>query len=655
MKRTLLYILLCTNVFLFAQQTYVPDDNFEAYLEANNMGNGIANDNYVTTANIANVTTIDLDGQNIADATGIEDFVSIINLFFDNNQITTIDLSANTALSNFSIASNSLDNIDFTNNVLLYDLDVSNNSLTSINLSNNAALLYLYISNNLLTDLNIDNSTLLLSIVVDDNQLTSIDVSNSISLSGITASNNSLATIDLALNTSLYQIDVRNNLLTSMNIKNAGNTNLSIASQFKASNNPNLICIQVDDVAYSTTNWTTIDAQTSFSQYCSVTYVPDDNFENYLETHDASGNVVTVGDAASMGNGIANDDYVSTEKIETVASLSISNKSIADMTGIEDFIALQDLNCQFNDLVSLDLSNNLALTTLRADTNNITTIDLSNNSNLTYFQAVNNDLEYLNIRNGNNSNVTTFYSNNNSNLTCINVDDDTASYLATWGKDATASFSIHCDETYVPDDNFENYLETHDTSGTIVAIGDVTSMGNGIANDDYVTTTNISSVVSLSISNKSIADMTGIEAFIALETLIAPLNIFTTLNLSNNVNLKTLMCSYNLSLTSINISANSLLESITCGETAIGSLDLSGNPQLIDLSCDSTQITILDVSNNTMLETIFAVNNNLSTLDLSMNPKLINVFIPSTSLTELNIKNGTNTNIVSFVVTITLT
>ena len=30
------------------------------------------------------------------------------------------------------------------------------------------------------------------------------------------------------------------------------------------------------------------------------TYVPDDNFEAYLETHDASGNVVSVGDANSM-------------------------------------------------------------------------------------------------------------------------------------------------------------------------------------------------------------------------------------------------------------------------------------------------------------------------------------------------------------------
>jgi hypothetical protein len=39
-------------------------------------------------------------------------------------------------------------------------------------------------------------------------------------------------------------------------------------SDFIATNNPNLTCIQVDDAAYSTTNWTNIDAAASFSTDC---------------------------------------------------------------------------------------------------------------------------------------------------------------------------------------------------------------------------------------------------------------------------------------------------------------------------------------------------------------------------------------------------
>ena len=62
-------------------------------------------------------------------------------------------------------------------------------------------------------------------------------------------------------------------------------------------------------------------------QSCGIlnTYVPDNNFEAYLETHDASGNVVSVGDANSMGDGIANNDYVTTANISGVTNLDINS------------------------------------------------------------------------------------------------------------------------------------------------------------------------------------------------------------------------------------------------------------------------------------------------------------------------------------------
>ena len=59
-------------------QTYVPDDNFEAYLEANGMGNGISNDDSVTTALIDTLTYLNVTGLNISDMIGIEDFIYIV-------------------------------------------------------------------------------------------------------------------------------------------------------------------------------------------------------------------------------------------------------------------------------------------------------------------------------------------------------------------------------------------------------------------------------------------------------------------------------------------------------------------------------------------------------------------------------------------------
>jgi len=54
---------------------------------------------------------------------------------------------------------------------------------------------------------------------------------------------------------------------------------------FNAENNPNLTCIEVDDVAFSTVNWTNIDPQTSFSTDCMNSCIVglegfNENFEN---------------------------------------------------------------------------------------------------------------------------------------------------------------------------------------------------------------------------------------------------------------------------------------------------------------------------------------------------------------------------------------
>jgi len=90
--------------------------------------------------------------------------------------------------------------------------------------------------------------------------------------------------------------------------------------------------------------------------YAQTTYVPDDNFENYLETHDANGAIVAVGNPTSMGNGIDLDDYVTTANINMVTTLDVNNKNITDLTGIEGFTILTDLTCHGNLITSLNIS-----------------------------------------------------------------------------------------------------------------------------------------------------------------------------------------------------------------------------------------------------------------------------------------------------------
>ena len=77
------------------------------------------------------------------------------------------------------------------------------------------------------------------------------------------------------------------------------------------------------------------------------------------------------------------DGQVLTADIEGVTNLDVNNKNIADLTGIEGFIALTDLRCELNQLTSLDVSNNTALTNLNCTFNQLTSLDVSNNTALT--------------------------------------------------------------------------------------------------------------------------------------------------------------------------------------------------------------------------------------------------------------------------------
>ena len=207
-------------------QTYVPDDNFEAYLESNGMGNGIANDDYVTTANIDTVPFLDVSGSNINDLTGIQDFISVHHLWCDFNNLAALDVSSNTAL------------------------------------------VELYCGYNELSSLNITGLTSLTNLRCENNQLTSLDVSIAISLTDLKCGINQISILNVSNNTALTKLVCDSNQLTNLDVRNGNNTNMV----FYADNNPNLTCINVDDLAWSTANWTVyddnIDSQHYFSTSC---------------------------------------------------------------------------------------------------------------------------------------------------------------------------------------------------------------------------------------------------------------------------------------------------------------------------------------------------------------------------------------------------
>ena len=160
-------------------------------------------------------------------------------------------------------------------------------------------------------------------------------------------------------------------------------------------------------------------------------YIPDANFKAYL-----------VGNTAINTNG---DTEIQLNEANAYSSyISPAGLNISDLTGIEAFTSLTDLavhwnqltsldlsqntsletlSCSNNQLTSLDLSQNIALTYLISDNNQLTSLDLSNNINLRLLQCGNSQLQCLNIANGNNVNLTDCGISFCPLLYCIEADD----------------------------------------------------------------------------------------------------------------------------------------------------------------------------------------------------------------------------------------
>ncbi len=665
----------------YCRYTAIPDENFEAALEA--LGyDDISADGQVPTGLIETITSLDISNLSIADITGIEAFIALKVLTMPFNSISDLDLSGNTVIEELycqSAVGNSLNvsnmtalkilhcyeagftTLNLTNATALEELQVYHSSLSSLDVSTNTALKKLYSYENALTSINLNGAVALEELYIYRGGVTDVDITTNTALttlhsyegslttlntSGITAledlyvyNNSKLTTLDLSSNTGLKTVNVSGSALTSLDIKNGNNTSIT---SFNAATNTDLTCIRIDDLANDYTTWTKDDEATFSDTYCRYTYVPDDSFEAFLIVFDDN----------------PGDNYVPTKKIEGITSLSINGSSgivIVDLTGIEDFAALRSLGFKDQTFTTADFSSNVNLEnidfeniplvdlTISANTNletivlkntSLTALDVSTNSALTVLDCSDNILEYLNVKNGSNTSITSFDATGNADLTCILVDDLTNDYT-TWEKDETATFTdSYCRYTAIPDANFEARLY---------------SLGfDDISNDGQVPTALIETIISINFDGQSISDLTGIEDFTAIENLYVPNNSLTTLDFSDNLNLKVLDVSGNTTLSSFNVTNNIVLEEVFADNCGLTTVDFSNNTALKILTIYNNNLTALDLSNNVNIESLLGQNNNIVSLDVSSNDALTYIDLSNNALTDLNVKNGNNTKVTVF-------
>jgi Leucine-rich repeat (LRR) protein len=666
--------------------TLIPDPIFENKLIALGIDQDGKNGK-VATESIATITSLNVYGDLINNLTGIQDFVALTyldcssnwisnldvsknlalkTLRVDNTQNKTLDVSKNLALTNLSCNSNQLTSLDVSKNIALTNLSCRSNQLKTLDVSNNLALGYLFCSYNQLTaidisknlslreldyssnkipSLDISKHLLLTYLQCESNQIEYLDVSKNIALKYLHCKNNNLRTIDVSKNTSLLNLYCDGNQLTSLdvssnkvlayftctynnlfnlNIKNGNNINFYPSDTYtNFTKNPNLSCIQVDDVTYSNTNWTNKkDATASFSNACAFvipyTLIPDSNFEDKL-----------------ISLGIDNDGKngkVTTANITSLTSLEVSNSNITSLTGIEGFTSLTyldcsgnsltalnidkntfltDLYCNINKLTTIDVSKNFVLNKLNVSENTLTTLDVSKNIGLTEINCYKNSLTSLNLKNSNNINMKRMYFANlaqNPNLQCIQVDN--AAFCNTnWeAKDTTAGYSSDCSAltntyTTIPDAKFEDKL---------IALGIDKDGKNG-----KVLSASIFNVGTLDVSYSGITDLTGIQDFRMITSLTCGNNDITALDVSKNQNLDKLYCSVN-KIEKLDLKQNTALTILSSSFNLLTSLDVSANKSLKQIECSNNNLKYLNIQNgnNTNMQSMmfgnFTINPNLT-------------------------------------------
>ena len=169
----------------------IPDDEFLRYLILDGVDtNG---DGHISFGEAEKVKTIYLDPDTsgrrngkVSSVAGIEAFKKLDTLHCCSNQITELDVSANTELR-----------------VLVCWNGDKNDQLERVNVSNNTKLEIISIMGNLITDLDVSNNPSLYKLTCSYNQLTNLDVSNNINLAVLWCDGNQLSRLDISNNRNL--------------------------------------------------------------------------------------------------------------------------------------------------------------------------------------------------------------------------------------------------------------------------------------------------------------------------------------------------------------------------------------------------------------------------------------------------------------------
>ncbi len=219
-----------------------PDENFRDYVL--NYCDTDKNE-VLSEREIKNTTQILINGKEIIDLKGIENFTSLTKLSCSFNQLSNLDVSQNPNLKKLDCSNNQLLSINVGQNSSLTELNCGWNRLESLDVSKNPSLVKLYCDLNQLESLDVSQDPSLMELRCDSNQLNNLDVSQNPSLMELRCDSNQLYNLDVSKNPNLMKLSCSTNQLDNLDVsKNLNLMELDCSYSFlislDISQNPNL-------------------------------------------------------------------------------------------------------------------------------------------------------------------------------------------------------------------------------------------------------------------------------------------------------------------------------------------------------------------------------------------------------------------------------
>lgn len=125
------------------------------------------------------------------------------NIYCNNNQLKSLDLSKNESLEFVNCEYNQIEEIDLSKNVALIDFHATGNQLSQIDLTANTQLTSLSLYDNDFTALEVSANVNLQYLSCGSNELTSLDVSKNTNLTSLNCESNRMLTLNVSANTQL--------------------------------------------------------------------------------------------------------------------------------------------------------------------------------------------------------------------------------------------------------------------------------------------------------------------------------------------------------------------------------------------------------------------------------------------------------------------